>query len=114
MFPKNAWYVACTPDEIEGKPLGRRVCNEAIVFYRGPDGWMMASHVTRGASITVAKRERLFDASPYLANQYLVMYDVAADGRFLMLKLDPQPARTDVVIIRNWVQQVRARLTGSS
>jgi Tol biopolymer transport system component len=84
------------------------------VFYRGPDGWMMAAHVTRGASITVAKRERLFDASPYLANQYLVMYDVDADGRFLMLKLDPQPARTDVVIIRNWVQQVRARLTGSS
>ena len=38
MFPKLAWYVACTPDEIDGKPLGRKVCNEAIVFYRGPDG----------------------------------------------------------------------------
>ena len=37
MFPKNAWYVACTPDEIENKPLGRKVCNESIVFYRGPD-----------------------------------------------------------------------------
>ncbi|MFO6089737.1 hypothetical protein ACLBTQ_33885, partial [Pseudomonas aeruginosa] len=24
MFPKNAWYVACTPDELAGKPLGRR------------------------------------------------------------------------------------------
>ena len=21
MFPKNAWYVACTPDEIDSRPL---------------------------------------------------------------------------------------------
>ncbi|WP_029001113.1 aromatic ring-hydroxylating oxygenase subunit alpha [Azohydromonas australica] len=38
MFLKNAWYVACKPEEIEGKPLGRKVCNEAIVFYRQADG----------------------------------------------------------------------------
>ncbi|WP_374563146.1 Rieske 2Fe-2S domain-containing protein [Ideonella sp.] len=42
MFPKNAWYVACTPDEIDGKPLGRRICGEAIVFYRGPGGTVAA------------------------------------------------------------------------
>ena len=34
MFPKNAWYVAATPDEIDEKPLGRTVCNEKIVFWR--------------------------------------------------------------------------------
>ena len=38
MFPKNAWYVACTPDEIDDKPLGRRICGESMVFYRGPEG----------------------------------------------------------------------------
>jgi vanillate O-demethylase monooxygenase subunit len=37
MFPKNAWYVACMPHEIDDKPLGRRICGESIVFYRGPD-----------------------------------------------------------------------------
>ena len=42
MFPKNAWYVACTPSEIDDRPLGRRICNEAIVFYRGPDGAVAA------------------------------------------------------------------------
>ncbi|MBA2673488.1 aromatic ring-hydroxylating dioxygenase subunit alpha [Ramlibacter sp.] len=43
MFPKNAWYVACTPDEIDGgKPLGRTVCNEKIVFYRGEGGRVAA------------------------------------------------------------------------
>lgn len=38
MFPKNTWYVACTPDEIAGtKPLGRTICNEKIVFYRNAE-----------------------------------------------------------------------------
>eukprot|EP01041_Mallomonas_annulata_P014671 gene14671-31200_t len=38
MYPKNAWYVACTPDEIAEKPLGRTICSEKIVFYRpAPD-----------------------------------------------------------------------------
>jgi vanillate O-demethylase monooxygenase subunit len=38
IWPRNAWYVACTPDEIEGGPLGRRICGEAIVFFRGEAG----------------------------------------------------------------------------
>lgn len=80
------------------------------VFYRGPDGWMMAARVTRGATLTVTSRERLFDANPYLANQFLTMYDVGPDGRFLMMKLDREPERTDVVMVRNWLQLVRARL----
>jgi vanillate O-demethylase monooxygenase subunit len=42
MFPKNAWYVACTPNEIDDKPLGRKICNESIVFYRGPEGQVAA------------------------------------------------------------------------
>lgn len=33
-WPKNTWYVACTPDEITEKPLGRQICGERIVFYR--------------------------------------------------------------------------------
>jgi vanillate O-demethylase monooxygenase subunit len=42
MFLKNAWYVGCTPDEIDGKPLGRRICNERMVFFRGSDGGVSA------------------------------------------------------------------------
>jgi vanillate monooxygenase len=42
MFPRNAWYVACTPDEIENRPLGRRICGERVVFYRGPEGVVAA------------------------------------------------------------------------
>ena len=42
MFPKNTWYVACTPDEIDDKPLGCTICGEAMVFYRGRDGQAVA------------------------------------------------------------------------
>ncbi|NML46248.1 aromatic ring-hydroxylating dioxygenase subunit alpha [Ramlibacter sp. G-1-2-2] len=41
-FPKNAWYVACTPDEINAKPLGRTICNERIAFYRQANGQVAA------------------------------------------------------------------------
>lgn len=42
MFLKNSWYVACTPDEIETKPLGRKICGENIAFYRGKEGKVAA------------------------------------------------------------------------
>ena len=42
MFIKNAWYVACTPSEVDDKPLGRQIGGEAIVFYRGGDGRVAA------------------------------------------------------------------------
>jgi vanillate O-demethylase monooxygenase subunit len=42
MFPKNTWYVACTPDEIAEKPLGRQICGERIAFFRGPEGKVAA------------------------------------------------------------------------
>lgn len=71
---------------------------------------MTAVRLSTGNEIVPADRERLFDASGFLANQFLTMYDVASDGRFLMLELDPRPERTDLVIIRNWVQQVKARI----
>jgi vanillate O-demethylase monooxygenase subunit len=33
-FLRNAWYVACTPDELAAKPLGRQICGERLVLYR--------------------------------------------------------------------------------
>lgn len=42
MFLKNAWYVACTPEEFATKPLGRKVCDERMVFFRGSDGKVAA------------------------------------------------------------------------
>ncbi|WP_068083933.1 aromatic ring-hydroxylating oxygenase subunit alpha [Novosphingobium rosa] len=37
-WPVNAWYVACTAEEIAEKPLGRKICDERMVFYRKTSG----------------------------------------------------------------------------
>ncbi len=42
MFPQNAWYVAATPSEVADRPLGRTICNERMVFYRGDGGQVSA------------------------------------------------------------------------
>jgi vanillate monooxygenase len=58
MFPKNTWYVACTPDEIDEKPLGRKICGESIVFYRGAQGQVAALDdfcPHRGAPLSLGK-----------------------------------------------------------
>ena len=45
MYPRNAWYVACTPDEVATTAhgaLGRQVCGQRLVFYRSPGDVMTA------------------------------------------------------------------------
>ena len=42
MFLKNTWYVACMPDDLQDKPLGRKICGESMVFYRGAQGQAVA------------------------------------------------------------------------
>jgi len=42
MFPLDTWYVAARPEELGERPLGRRICNEAMVFYRRADGTPVA------------------------------------------------------------------------
>lgn len=42
MFLKNTWYVACQAEEITDKPLGRKVCNESMVFYKNAEGKVSA------------------------------------------------------------------------
>ncbi|RTR53447.1 aromatic ring-hydroxylating dioxygenase subunit alpha [Pseudomonas aeruginosa] len=61
MFPKNAWYVACTPDEIDKKPLGRQICGEKMVIYRGPEGRVTALEdfcPHRGAPLSLGQVEK--------------------------------------------------------
>lgn len=57
-FPLNTWYVAATPDELAGKPLGRTICNLRMVFYRGPEGQPVALEdfcPHRGAALSLGK-----------------------------------------------------------
>jgi phenylpropionate dioxygenase-like ring-hydroxylating dioxygenase large terminal subunit len=41
-FLRNQWYVAARSDEVGARPLGRMICNEAVVLYRGANGAVAA------------------------------------------------------------------------
>jgi vanillate O-demethylase monooxygenase subunit len=58
MYPRSAWYVACTAAEIDEKPLGRKVCGERIVFYRPRAGEVAALEdfcPHRGAALSLGR-----------------------------------------------------------
>jgi vanillate O-demethylase monooxygenase subunit len=42
MFPRNAWYVAATPDELGRELLGRTLLDRPVVLYRREDGTPVA------------------------------------------------------------------------
>lgn len=42
MFLKNTWYVGARSEELTDKPLGRTICNERVVFFRGKDNEVCA------------------------------------------------------------------------
>lgn len=45
MFILNTWYVVCTKSELDAlghKPLGRTICNEKMVFFKGPNAAVVA------------------------------------------------------------------------
>ncbi|HZU65178.1 MAG TPA: aromatic ring-hydroxylating dioxygenase subunit alpha [Novosphingobium sp.] len=41
-WPVNAWYVAARAEELGDAPLGRQICGERMVFFRGIDGTVAA------------------------------------------------------------------------
>ncbi len=58
MFIKNTWYVACAASDVSDKPLGRKICNEPMVFYRGDEGKVAALEdfcPHRGAPLSLGK-----------------------------------------------------------
>ncbi len=74
-WPRNAWYVACMPDEIEGKPLGRTICGEPMVFFRGKEGKVAAledfcphrARRCRSGSSAMARWSAAITGSPWAA-----------------------------------------------
>jgi vanillate monooxygenase len=61
VFIKNTWYVACSLEELEAlgvRPLGRTICNEPMVFFKGPQGKVAAVEdfcPHRGAPLSLGK-----------------------------------------------------------
>ena len=74
------------------------------LYYRRPAGDVAVAEVTTGASFSIGQR-RVAVTGEYLTDSSHPNYDVAPDGRLLMLKRAGAESRT--VVVHNWGRELR-------
>jgi serine/threonine-protein kinase len=85
------------------------------LFFVSPANEMMRVRVAAGTTWSAGPPEKLFDASPYFwggtGNPYF-MYDIARDGRFLLVKL-PTTSKSDtqgvdnLIVVQHWTEELK-------
>jgi hypothetical protein len=84
--------------------------NGRELFYVGRQGEMMGVAVAPGSAFTVSAPKRLFSTVPYTAIPPVPSFDVHPDGtRFLMLRETTPADRNELIVVQNWVEEMRAR-----
>ena len=84
------------------------------LFYRRPDGWLIAARLAGGDAFFIDELQGLFDTSPYFWDSFHQSYDVGPDGRsfvFMSLRRD-NGGQSDVHIVwvDHWLQDLKERL----
>jgi hypothetical protein len=137
LSPDNRWLaysasatgqreVYVQPFVLDGKPAPRRwqissgggseprwSRDGRELFYLSQDQRMMAVQVKAGADFAFDAPVPLFELPPYLGNLNVFRYDIAPDGRFLVLRNRPGRPPTPVTIVTNW-RTVIKRIDGIS
>jgi len=106
------------PVSVQGgvSPVWRRDGRE--LFFAGPDDKMLAVSVTpAGASLQLGKPMPLFDRAVTgptgdravydVGNNAGIGYDVLPDGRFVMVRSPDQLTAREIVIVRNWLEELK-------
>ncbi|MGB5660455.1 MAG: protein kinase, partial [Thermoanaerobaculia bacterium] len=86
------------------RPLWSRDGQE-LYFWNGPR--VMAVEVTAGDRMTASQPRELFRGS-YMTTRNRQDYDVAADGRFLMIKTPDEDRPREINVVLNWFQELES------
>ena len=77
------------------------------LFYRDGDR-MMAVQITTTPTFTAAAPRVLFEGRYVASPNAVAAYDVAADGRFLLVQpLHPDPPTNQIQVVLNWFEELR-------
>jgi serine/threonine-protein kinase len=76
------------------------------LFYRGPVGEVVEVGVTTGSGLSIGTRKVVLTGD-YLSDSSHPSYDVAPDGRLLMLKRAGAEAQT--IVVHNWGRELREK-----
>jgi len=106
------WQISTTGGT---KPVWSR--NGKELFFVSLDGQLMAVAVETAKDLTYGRQTPLFKTNPYYVGQGPTIlngrtYDVAPDGRFLLIKEPPTTVSTapTIVVVEHWIDEVRKRL----
>ena len=97
--PSRNWQVSTDGGRL---PVWARDGRE--LFYRTGDQ-MMAVDITTATEFAAGRPRRLFDAS-----RFVFGFDVARDGRFLMIKEGELPSITQLNLVQDWAEELRRRV----
>ena len=116
---RNQIYVRPFPNVDEGKwQISRESGNFPVwspdgreLFYRRlSDGAMMVVQIETDSTFSHGNPELLFDAAGFLPAGGARAFDIAPDGRFLMIRL--QTGGASLVAVENWLDELTERLAG--
>ena len=86
--------------------------NGRELFYGDQNGAMMAVPVGSGPAFSAGAPVTLFDARACLVlGTTLRPWDVAPDGRFLMVQDDGLVAPMPLLVVLNWIEELKATFT---
>ncbi len=94
------------PISTEGGSLPVWSADGRELFYRNGETMMVVA-VETGSTFTAGTPEVLFDGAYNNINNN---YDVSGDGRFLMVRPDPNAAADRLHVVQNWVEELKQRL----
>jgi serine/threonine-protein kinase len=80
------------------------------LFYLSAQNEMMSVQVSPAGAFAISPPKRLFSTAPYTVVGPVPSFDVSPDGtRFLMLRETAPAERNELVVVQNWVQEMRER-----
>jgi eukaryotic-like serine/threonine-protein kinase len=84
------------------------------IFYRRPDNTMMAVALDTGNAFSFSNPRALFKGAYALGAPGLPGYDVATDGRFLMMRNEESAVVTWINVVLGWSKELTRRLRDPS
>jgi Tol biopolymer transport system component len=87
--------------------------NGRQLFYLSAQNEMMSVEVAPGAGFSISPPKRLFSTAPYSPVPPVPSFDVSPDGqRFLMLRETTPTDRNELIVVQNWVEEMKGRARG--
>jgi Tol biopolymer transport system component len=84
--------------------------NGRELFYLSAQNEMTSVAVAPGAGFSFSPPKRLFSTAPYTPIPPVPSFDVSPDGkRFLLLRETTPTDRNELIVVQNWVEEMKAR-----